>query len=117
MRRDPATGTVETRRPDGTPIPNRPRAGPLVPLPPGPGHGPGGDGHCSGHVEPGTDLVAVDPTAVGAGDPDRDPPPVKTARRDPDPTGSRADPGSDRTGRADHGRTDRRSPGDLLHGA
>jgi hypothetical protein len=31
MNRNHITGSVETRRPDGTPIPTRPRAGPLHP--------------------------------------------------------------------------------------
>jgi hypothetical protein len=34
LTRNPNTGQIETRRPDGTPIPTRPRAGPLSPIPP-----------------------------------------------------------------------------------
>jgi hypothetical protein len=43
MTRNPATGQVETRRPDGTVIPNRPRAGPLFapPLHPAEARDPG----------------------------------------------------------------------------
>jgi hypothetical protein len=33
LHRNPHTGQIETRRPDGTPIPTRPRAGPLTPQP------------------------------------------------------------------------------------
>jgi hypothetical protein len=34
LTRNPISGQIETRRPDGTPIPTRPRAGPLNPIPP-----------------------------------------------------------------------------------
>jgi hypothetical protein len=34
LKRNPVTGSIETRRPNGTLIPTRPRAGPLSPIPP-----------------------------------------------------------------------------------
>ena len=65
MRRDPATGTVETRRPDGTLISNRPRAGPLGPCPGRcpPPQAPLGSGS---EADPGTDPATSGSAASGS---------------------------------------------------
>ena len=64
LTRNPTTGHIETRRPDGTSIPTRPRAGPLKPIPTGTTPEPHARTNHRALRHPQTECLDLDPLAT-----------------------------------------------------